>query len=50
MRGRGNPIPPDARAALLAWTPGNGTLNALARELGVNPSSARTLRSRVGRQ
>jgi len=50
MRGRGKPIPDDARAALLAWQPGNGTLNALARKLGVNPSSARTLRSRVGKQ
>ena len=51
MRTRGKPIPPDARAAILAWTPGNGTLNALAEALGVNSSSARTLRSRIkGRQ
>lgn len=50
MRTRGNPIPDNARAALLTWTPGNGSLNALARSLDVNPSSARTLRSRVHRR
>jgi len=47
MRGRGKPIPDDARAALLAWQPGNGTLNALADSLGVNRSSARSLRMRI---
>lgn len=50
MRTRGKPIPPDARAAILAWTPGGISLNSLARELGVIPSSARTLRYRSRQQ
>lgn len=50
MRTRGKPIPDEARAALLAWTPGDTSLNDLARSLGVIPSSARTLRYRARKQ
>jgi len=50
MRTRGKPIPDDARAAIIAWTPGSGTLNALCDSLDVNRSSARSLRMRAHRQ
>ncbi len=50
VRTRGKPIPPEARAALISWNPGGITLNDLARSLGVNLSSTRTLRWRARQQ